>query len=58
MDYSDVNDAYQDVIRQMRISEDGSALVVFRDGSAGWFPNPEALMKTLEEQHGKRREQR
>lgn len=54
MDYVDVNHKYEDVILRMNIGKDGAALVVFRDGSAGCFPNPESLNDTLEKKYGQR----
>lgn len=53
MSYSDINDAYEERILRIEVRKDGAALVVFRDGSAGCFPNPESLKDLLEKRYGR-----
>ena len=54
MDYKDVKQKYEDVVIRINVGKDGAALVVFNDGSAGCFPNPESLNDALEERYGQR----
>lgn len=54
MDYEKVKQKYEDAVIRVNVGKDGAALVVFNDGSAGCFPNPESLNDALEEKYGQR----